>query len=79
MVEGLAQTALPVTYIQAIQTRAEVSALIAFDRYIDLVILRGSDSLVIVTAEQRVVTHATPSSWLLPTFPVMLAYALSLS
>ncbi|KIM56071.1 hypothetical protein SCLCIDRAFT_29875 [Scleroderma citrinum Foug A] len=61
MAEGLAQTALLGTYIQAIQTRAEVFALIAFDRYIDLVILRGSDSLIIVTVEQRVVMHATPS------------------
>lgn len=62
MAEGLAQTALLGTYIQAIQTRAEVFALIAFNRYINLVILRGSDSLVIVTVEQRVVMHATPSS-----------------
>ena len=44
--EGLAQTALPSTYIQAIQTRAEVSALLALDQYIDLVIPRGSNSLV---------------------------------
>ncbi|KAG6333524.1 hypothetical protein ID866_5560 [Astraeus odoratus] len=44
--EGLAQTPLPSTYIQAIQTRAEVSALLALDQYIDLVIPRGSNSLV---------------------------------
>lgn len=44
--EGLAQTSLPSTYIQAIQTRAEVSALLALDQYIDLVIPRGSNSLV---------------------------------
>ncbi|KAL4078754.1 Aldehyde/histidinol dehydrogenase [Scleroderma yunnanense] len=44
--EGLAQTALPSTYIQAIQTRAEVSALLALDQYIDLVIPRGSNALV---------------------------------
>ncbi|KAI6024431.1 gamma-glutamyl phosphate reductase [Pisolithus marmoratus] len=44
--EGLAQTTLPSTYIQSIQTRAEVSALLALDRYIDLVIPRGSNSLV---------------------------------
>ncbi|EAU90319.1 glutamate-5-semialdehyde dehydrogenase [Coprinopsis cinerea okayama7 len=43
---GLAQTALPETYIQTIQTRAEVSSLLAMDRYIDLVIPRGSNSLV---------------------------------
>ena len=34
------------TYIQAIQTRAEVSALLDLDQYIDLVIPRGSNSLV---------------------------------
>lgn len=43
---GLAQTALPPAYIQAIQTRAEVSSLLDMDRYIDLVIPRGSNSLV---------------------------------
>jgi hypothetical protein len=44
--QGLAQTSLPSTYIQAIQTRAEVSALLDLDRYIDLVIPRGGNSLV---------------------------------
>ena len=43
---GLSQTALPETYIQAIQTRAEVASLLKLDRYIDLVIPRGSNSLV---------------------------------
>lgn len=43
---GLAKTALPPTYIQTIQTRAEVSGLLEMDRYIDLVIPRGSNSLV---------------------------------
>lgn len=43
---GLAQTNLPSTYIQAIQTRAEVSSLLSLDRYIDLVIPRGSNALV---------------------------------
>ncbi|KAH7907892.1 glutamate-5-semialdehyde dehydrogenase [Hygrophoropsis aurantiaca] len=43
---GLAQTPLPATYIQSIQTRAEVSMLLALDQYIDLVIPRGSNSLV---------------------------------
>ncbi|KAH7922314.1 gamma-glutamyl phosphate reductase [Leucogyrophana mollusca] len=43
---GLAQTSLPSTYVQAIQTRAEVSALLDLDQYIDLVIPRGSNSLV---------------------------------
>ncbi|KAF6761536.1 gamma-glutamyl phosphate reductase [Ephemerocybe angulata] len=43
---GLAKTSLPSTYIQTIQTRAEVSSLLDMDRYIDLVIPRGSNSLV---------------------------------
>ena len=43
---GLAQTALPATYIQTIQTRTEVAALLACDQYIDLVIPRGSNALV---------------------------------
>ncbi|KAF9446200.1 glutamate-5-semialdehyde dehydrogenase [Macrolepiota fuliginosa MF-IS2] len=43
---GLAQTNLPPTYIQTIQTRAEVSSLLALDQYIDLVIPRGSNALV---------------------------------
>ncbi|KAJ8495815.1 hypothetical protein ONZ45_g12687 [Pleurotus djamor] len=46
IVAGLAKTALPETYIQTIQTRAEVSSLLEMDRYIDLVIPRGSNSLV---------------------------------
>ncbi|KAF5362415.1 hypothetical protein D9756_002238 [Leucocoprinus leucothites] len=43
---GLATTKIPSTYIQLIQTREEVSSLLALDRYIDLVIPRGSNSLV---------------------------------
>ncbi|KAF8637608.1 hypothetical protein AX17_002677 [Amanita inopinata Kibby_2008] len=43
---GLSKTALPETYVQTIQTRAEVSSLLELDRYIDLVIPRGSNSLV---------------------------------
>ncbi|KZT25225.1 gamma-glutamyl phosphate reductase [Neolentinus lepideus HHB14362 ss-1] len=43
---ALARTSLPDTYIQTIQTRAEVSSLLELDRYIDLVIPRGSNSLV---------------------------------
>ncbi|KAI0035328.1 gamma-glutamyl phosphate reductase [Vararia minispora EC-137] len=43
---ALAHTLLPVTYIQTIQTRAEVSSLLALDQYIDLVIPRGSNELV---------------------------------
>ncbi|KAM6497027.1 gamma-glutamyl phosphate reductase [Amanita muscaria] len=44
--EGLSKTLLPPTYIQAIQTRAEVSSLLELDQYINLVIPRGSNSLV---------------------------------
>ncbi len=43
---GLARTALPERYIQAVQTRTEVTALLACDKYIDLVIPRGSNALV---------------------------------
>ncbi|KAK7012293.1 Aldedh domain-containing protein [Favolaschia claudopus] len=43
---GLSRSSLPSSYIQAIQTRAEVSSLLALDQYIDLVIPRGSNSLV---------------------------------
>ncbi|PFH51969.1 hypothetical protein AMATHDRAFT_46746 [Amanita thiersii Skay4041] len=43
---GLSTAAFPETYIQAIQTRAEVSSLLGLDQYIDLVIPRGSNSLV---------------------------------
>ncbi|KAJ3549205.1 hypothetical protein NM688_g5204 [Phlebia brevispora] len=43
---ALAKTEIPSSYIQAIQTRAEVSALLALDQYIDLVIPRGSNALV---------------------------------
>ncbi|KAJ6620663.1 glutamate-5-semialdehyde dehydrogenase [Mycena sp. CBHHK59/15] len=44
--KGLLQSSLPDTYVQTIQTRAEVSALLALDHLIDLVIPRGSNSLV---------------------------------
>ncbi|KAF8159578.1 gamma-glutamyl phosphate reductase [Crassisporium funariophilum] len=43
---GLAHTALPKKHIQSIQTRAEVASLLEMDQYIDLVIPRGSNSLV---------------------------------
>ncbi|KAJ3745431.1 gamma-glutamyl phosphate reductase [Lentinula detonsa] len=43
---GLSKTSIPELYIQAIQTRAEVSSLLQLDQYIDLVIPRGSNSLV---------------------------------
>ncbi|KAI0793767.1 gamma-glutamyl phosphate reductase [Fomes fomentarius] len=43
---ALSKTAISSNYIQTIQTRAEVSALLELDQYIDLVIPRGSNSLV---------------------------------
>ena len=43
---ALARTAIPEDYIQCIQTREEVSSLLSLDRFIDLVIPRGSNSLV---------------------------------
>ena len=43
---GLSKTSLPLAYVQTIQTRAEVSALLSMDKYIDLVIPRGSNALV---------------------------------
>jgi gamma-glutamyl phosphate reductase len=43
---GLAKTAIPANYIQTVQTREEVSSLLDLDQYIDLVIPRGSNSLV---------------------------------
>ncbi len=43
---ALSRTAIPSTYVQTIQTRAEVSALLSLDKYIDLVIPRGSNALV---------------------------------
>ncbi|KAL5536804.1 PRO2 [Sanghuangporus sanghuang] len=43
---ALSKTQLPHDYIQTIQTREEISSLLSQDRYIDLVIPRGSNSLV---------------------------------
>lgn len=40
------RTSLPSDFIQTIQSREEVSSLLDQDRYIDLVIPRGSNSLV---------------------------------
>lgn len=44
--EGLKQASLPAAYIQTVQTRAEVSALLSLDQFIDLIIPRGSNELV---------------------------------
>lgn len=43
---ALAKTKLPSAYIQTVSTRSEIASLLAQDRYIDLVIPRGSNSLV---------------------------------
>lgn len=43
---GLSKASMKSTYIQTIETRAEVSSLLAMDQYIDLVIPRGSKQLV---------------------------------
>lgn len=43
---ALRKTSLPADYIQIVHTRQEVASLLALDRYIDLVIPRGSNSLV---------------------------------
>ncbi|KAF8270836.1 gamma-glutamyl phosphate reductase [Lactarius quietus] len=50
---ALARTELPSAFVQAVETRAEVSALLAQDQHIDLVIPRGSNALV------RAIQHAT--------------------
>jgi len=43
---ALSKTSLHEDYIQSVQTRDEVSSLLEMDKYIDLVIPRGSNSLV---------------------------------
>lgn len=43
---ALSRTQLPLAYVQTVHTRAEVSALLSLDNYIDLVIPRGSNALV---------------------------------
>lgn len=43
---ALATTALPPAYIQTVSSRSEIASLLSQDRYIDLVIPRGSNALV---------------------------------
>ncbi|THH14764.1 hypothetical protein EW146_g5613 [Bondarzewia mesenterica] len=43
---ALSRTKIPDTYIQTVQSRAEVSSLLELNQYIDLVIPRGSNELV---------------------------------
>ncbi|SCZ87819.1 BZ3500_MvSof-1268-A1-R1_Chr2-3g05287 [Microbotryum saponariae] len=44
--QAIATTSIPSTYIQTVSTRDEIASLLAQDRYIDLVIPRGSNALV---------------------------------
>lgn len=44
--KALSTTAFPPAYIQTVSTRSEIASLLSQDRYIDLVIPRGSNSLV---------------------------------
>jgi glutamate-5-semialdehyde dehydrogenase len=43
---ALSTTSFPPAYIQTVSSRSEITSLLAQDRYIDLVIPRGSNSLV---------------------------------
>lgn len=44
--DALAKTKLPPTFVQTVTSREEISALLAQDRYIDLVMPRGGNALV---------------------------------
>lgn len=44
--KALSTTKFPRAYIQTVSTRSEIASLLSQDRYIDLVIPRGSNSLV---------------------------------
>ncbi|KAM0751337.1 gamma-glutamyl phosphate reductase [Meredithblackwellia eburnea MCA 4105] len=44
--QALSTTKLPPAYIQTVSTRSEIASLLSQDKYIDLVIPRGSNSLV---------------------------------
>ena len=50
---ALSKTAIPPSYIQTVETRDEISSLLAQEQYIDLVIPRGSNALV------RSIQHST--------------------
>lgn len=43
---ALSKTQLPSTYIQTVESRSDIAALLEEEAYIDLVIPRGSNSLV---------------------------------
>lgn len=45
--DALATTQIPNTFIQSVSTRNEISSLLAQDRYIDLVMPRGGNELVL--------------------------------
>ncbi|KAL1413407.1 glutamate-5-semialdehyde dehydrogenase [Vanrija albida] len=44
--DALAKTSIPSTFVQSVSTRSEISALLAQDKYIDLVMPRGGNELV---------------------------------
>ncbi|CAK9785616.1 putative glutamate-5-semialdehyde dehydrogenase [Cutaneotrichosporon oleaginosum] len=44
--DALARTQIPGTFVQTVSTRSEIAALLAQDRYIDLVMPRGGNELV---------------------------------
>lgn len=44
--DALSRTSIPSAYIQTVATRNEISSLLEQDKYIDLVIPRGSNALV---------------------------------
>ncbi|GMK59194.1 hypothetical protein CspeluHIS016_0702090 [Cutaneotrichosporon spelunceum] len=44
--EALGQTQIPSTFVQTVSTRSEIAALLAQDKYIDLVMPRGGNELV---------------------------------
>lgn len=50
--EALAKTSIPSTFVQTVSTRSEIAALLAQDKYIDLVMPRGGNELVTSIKEQ---------------------------
>jgi glutamate-5-semialdehyde dehydrogenase len=45
--DALAKTSIPATFVQTVSTREEISSLLAQDKYIDLVMPRGGNALVL--------------------------------
>ncbi|BEJ12519.1 hypothetical protein CspHIS471_0209790 [Cutaneotrichosporon sp. HIS471] len=50
--DALAKTQIPSTFVQTVSTRSEISALLAQDKYIDLVMPRGGNELVMSIKNQ---------------------------